>query len=242
MIRYIILALFVCILNVNCGDLSEEISSSDLIDSVRFIEESLVADGISSGELRITLNEDANPALAVVNCTLSNGLFVSNQDSVIQLTASRMENEIVATTRIRSTGNINDITINVAVNGFDHEEVIVPVEPSMARSLMLSANSFTVRRGFTTFINVVGVLRADGNRNVSIGHRVEIGELLSDSMTISGRFMNERLTSNNVSQVSFSYSPGLVDANQDLLLVGHVIDVFGTRTSITDTLEIRIIE
>lgn len=231
---------------VSCGDddvrLEEIIVLEDLTDVI-------AADGTTRVSIKAILNEEADLTLRKIEFIASHGSFIGASDPAnkIIVEAKKVDGEIFAEPLWRAPYSVAEVVFKAQPVLSDRlgefqTEVILSLDSSIVETIELTVPSFSVYNDFQGEIAITGQLRNDKRSGVSDGVEVVIEDYFEDGTTrVNGRFRDSKLISKG-SLISTVYSPGEVMAGQDIYLRAYVLDMNGTRKSISDELRIHVID
>ncbi|WP_149304174.1 hypothetical protein [Pareuzebyella sediminis] len=203
---------------LSCGD--EELSFNEVVLGIfpRPGETFLVADGVDERRYTMVFNSDAKIENIKASGEVTNGVFSDNDMDTFTLKPFKdSNNQIVAIFTIRSTTVNKTVELVFNVNDYFIKENIRS-DPSLPDRIQITPNALTVRNSFASEITVEANLLNERNRKVSQGVKVKVFDELTNGTPVNGRFRNAQLTLNEESKVSFSYSPGEITPNQDIIL------------------------
>tara|TARA_E500000318_G_C3566436_1_gene215836 strand:- start:446 stop:1174 length:729 start_codon:yes stop_codon:yes gene_type:complete len=202
----------------SCGD--ENLSFNEVVLDIfpKPRKTSLIADGVDERRYSMVFNSDAKIENIKVSGEVANGVFSDNEQDTFTLKPFKDSNDqIVAFFTVRSTTVNKKIELVFKVNDYFLKESIES-EPSLPERIQIIPSALTVRNTFASEITIQANLLNERNRKVSQGIKVKVSDELADGTPVNGRFRNSQLTSDEESKVSFSYSPGEITPNQDIIL------------------------
>ena len=244
-----LLVLFPCLLFVSgCGDLDESLTPGDMIQSLTFSETyGLLADGRTIS-VEAIIHPDAREDFREVLFTSSGGAFSDAVNGDLIIKAIKDKGVLKANAKFQAPMIEGLITINA--------EIVIPDErgnyvvskellfgKSIPSSISLESEAFSVYNNFDGNIDIKGVLKNLEGNGVDHETKVELKDYFSDNTPVNGRFKNDILLINSMSEISTSYSPGYIQPDQTIKVVALVLDESGSYVpGVTDTLLIEVIE
>jgi hypothetical protein len=236
-------AAYFSILLLYISSCTDKVNTLDMIEKVNPTVTQFEADGQSIVYLSAILNNDLDQRSVLFK--VNSGSFPDNSgaDSII-VTAEKLSGQLTAVAKYMVPASPGDIDVKVQMQIPDYKNLYVyefhmTATSSVVVKLKLTADAFSVYNNFDGEIHITGKLtNAEGN-GVSQGVIVELHDLDSSYLPIHGSFRDAKFSSNGSSQITATYSPGFVAANQVIYIVGTVMNQ-GVPTMIADTLSIAI--
>jgi len=224
-----------------CGD--DDIS----LDEVLTIEgpNQVVGDGSSVSTFKVE-NTDVN--FREIELVAEAGSFINASDNPLKITvtAERVNGLLFAEAQWKVPAQPGLVKITAEPNvseigGLFLASKSIMVDSSVVNTIILKASSFSVPVNFSGEITLTGELKNNMGKGVSLGTSVIIEDFLEDLVTpVGGRFRNLELSSDANSSVSAIYTPGNIEANQDIFFVATVQNQDGSKSGIADTLKIHL--
>jgi len=213
------------------------ITVNDLIRDIVISTDQLVANGADFATIRVVFNGDADVMKCIVNVKTNNGVFTENNlPTLTKAAIVNLDGNIVSEFKIRSSTKHQDINLEFEVAQYKTTRTILSVH-SHPTKIVLTADSFSVRTNYEGELRLRGTLQNASGAAVSEGTRVEISDTYLDGTLVGGDFRQTQLTTNQLSQVSAVYSPGLAPPNQYIFLQAIAFDENGTPAG-RDTIKI----
>ncbi len=219
-----------------------DVDTTDYIQDVVVSPSSVKADGTTIIEIRTILNPDLDKRVVQINA--DKGVFQnSDKPNAITVTAEKVNDTLVAIARLKAPSSIGTITITVQPDIADLEgkfvvQRTVTVGTSDAVSIDLTANAFSVHNNFDGEMEVTGLLKNSEGNGVIKGVVVAIEDYDLNFEPLEGELRNSNLTTGNDSKVFTLYTPGQIEPDQFIYLIGSILDEDGNKTSYADTLRI----
>ena len=235
-----ILLMFVVVF-LSCGE--EDFSFNEVLLEIQPKpgEVSLIADGVDERRFRMIFNPEATIANIKATAEVTNGIFSDNRENMLTLEPFKdADDRIVAFFSVKSTTVNKTVELVFNINDFFVKENIRSVA-SVPERIQIIPSAFTVQNTLASEITIEANLLNERNRKVSQGIKIKVFDELSDGSTVHGRFRNEQLTSNEESKISFSYSPGEVTPNQDIILRLEAFDTNDVSLGVQEEVKIFVL-
>lgn len=239
--KYLTIIILFSSMVYSCKD--EQLTIESMITDLEISPQEIYADTKTEITVKAILNSKLDKRNVIFKT--SNGVFSKNNENEIIVEASFSDSILSATTVIKPLANPTDLKISAQIELTDLKDVFVKektvsVLSSEPSSIKIFSNSFSVENSFGNEIEITGILRNNNGKGVSQGHNVEIKCFDNNYNEFQGYFRNSNLSSNSNSEISTTYSPGLVEPNQFIYLIATVIDKNQNNTNIKDTIKVYI--
>ncbi len=216
------------ILLSSCND--DSVKSSEVV-TIAASATTISADGKSTLKISGYIPIRALPDKRMITFRASKGSFAMGSGDSIRETASQVSNDKWrADVTFIAPLDSGQTKIFAITHGFK-DSVTVTNEVVEASKIKLSADAFSVQVGFIGQLTLTGQLTSSVGGNVTKGRRVIITDVTALGLPVGGAFRNKQLRSNDASQVSAIYSPGLVTPGSFIYLKALVMDMNGKLTA-----------
>lgn len=230
-----LLLLFVILFVCSC---EKETSFDDIITKIELSKNELVANGLDTLSIKISFSDDAILDKTKLSISASNGVFTDSMKDIIELSPKQDAlGRVFAEAVLQSTTKVSNHDLKFELLPFEKSMQVVSVrsEPS---SIKLISNSFSVGNNFTSEVLLEGAITNSNGQKVSDGVRVEFFDEYIDGTEVNGLFRNSKLMSGGDSKVSSIYTPGVIEADQNIIIKAIIVDGSGNPIGIEDSVEI----
>lgn len=216
----------------------DELTIEDLIQKLEVSSLTVPADGSSLITVSAYLNPDIDTNKRTVAFTTSAGNYEGGKDGKINKTAEFIDNQLVAVVQLKAPTSPTTVTIKAEMAYTEIRkdyiaEKTVTATLSEPATLQLTADALSVLNNYEGEITLTArVLNANG-KPASSGFEVEFSDVFLNDSAVGGRFRpGSTQTSDNNSQVSVNYSPGLVPNQTDIRLRASVKNYPNVKTEL----------
>ncbi|MCT4587498.1 MAG: hypothetical protein N4A71_06720 [Carboxylicivirga sp.] len=211
--------LLMFLLLLSCEEKKLEIDQ--LISKVSYSSDTIIANGYDKVEIEIFLNKKAATKNWEIELVTTNGVFEESA-----------ENKVTVKTEVFPDGNQKAKAVLVSTTKYSNPVVSIELENykridtlnsiiSKPHSISLSSNSFTVIEDYGSEVLITGNVFNSNGAKSSDGFGVVITDTLENGDQINGLIRDGQLKTKN-GKISFIYTPGLVDAYQNILLEASI--------------------
>lgn len=243
------LKIFIGLILLGCSE--SEVSFEDLVERFQpqiqdFSGESrleLIADGSDSEFFQIYFNSDADINKISATAKLGHNTFLETGNNELKIKPYQVLNDpelkdkiIADVVIISSTKNAPD-TLTINVNQYERKFVISTVR-SNSSTVNLTSSSVSILNNFDSEVTLTATLSSELGNKVSEGTKVKFSDFLQDGSSAEGVFREQKLSSNENSQVSVNYNIGNLDPNQNITLIVEVLGKDGDPLSVKDSISL----
>jgi len=230
---------------IGCGD--DDVSITQII-SIQ-APDSVLGNGSSSYKIIAFLHPSADKSLREVEFKITGGSFEEADEdnpTEVKVKANFFNDTLSATVNWNVPAKKGNIIISAEPvledkSGHYLATKNIYVDTSIVASLELTAAAFSVYNNFDEEVMITGRIKNSSGGGVSSGTKVVIRDVFeSNGAAVNGRFRSESLESNSSSSISAVYSPGPIAPNQDILLIGTVLNQDGSPSTLRDTIKLFI--
>jgi len=228
----------------SCSKPGELITFEDLATVKYEREDTLTANGSDSMTFKVLYNEDASKDLIVLNVSTSNATIIENENKTKYTVPviNDSNDSLFSEFTIKSTTNFNPINVEFEISGYTQKENI-QTKKSIADSLSVYGSSFSVDNNYQGEITITGIVRAENNEIPSSTYKVIFNDKFLNGDSVNGEYRNQMINLNENGEASVIYTPGLVDSNTYIILIGEVVEISDEDTTflgIKDELQIYV--
>ncbi len=241
--KNIVLYFLVSFSLVCCREVDDVVPQSEVL-VLKSSKNTILADGSSVITFTADINDDASAEFREVIFQTESGFFVDNGESSIVVSAEKLNRDLKAEVQLRAPASMGDFNVAAEVDiqdlkGVYKDSVTIVVDTSVVTRIELAVDSFHVQNNFDGELRITAKLFNEFGGGVTAGTKVAFVDLFEDMATVVGGFYREEnLSSNQSSEVSTIYSPGVVDDNQFIYIRGCVLEQNGDLTAICDKVKV----
>jgi len=216
---------------------------NDIIE-LQITNKQIIADGASIDTIYGHIPINAIATNREILFKTSTGLFQNNADTIsISANLTNIQNnKITAAAILTSSLRIGLDTIIAYTYSVPQysDSATINLTPSLPDSISLESSSFLVQPGYQSDVTITGQLFSKTGGMVSQGYKVLFNDFYKDHTPVNGSYMDPQNISNNLSQVSVVYSPGLVADSTFMYISGTVVDSMNVPLAKPDTIQLFI--
>ncbi|MFA0964059.1 hypothetical protein AB9P05_19785 [Roseivirga sp. BDSF3-8] len=223
-----------------CKD--DEVKPTDIISRIEVANEGVLADGNTVIEIRAFMPEEVDKRS--IKFKVTKGKFLNSQtDTIVVRNAVIIDDELQALALYQVPSTAGDITVSAEPDIVDQEGRYLVYETftigkSEADKLSLESSSFSVNNNYGE-ITISGSVKNSYGRNASNGISILLEDYDSTFSPLGGIFKNQMLSVSS-GTITTIYTPGKVDADQYIYIVGTVLNDVGQKTNKTDTIKVYV--
>lgn len=207
--------------------------------------EEVYADGQSTVNLSVILDDDTDADRRNVVFKTSSGIFVPAAAETVVVKSEYENGRLIAKATLKVSTKTGVITVSVkpeydsSVTEYVLEKTITAL-PSVASSIDLQPSALGIGSNYLTEVQLIGNLRNSLGKFVSSGHRVIFKDFLSDGKPANGGFRDVQLQTGAESKVSCYYAAGLYPIGTAIEIKCILLDENNSLTTLSDSVILTI--